>query len=107
MRHVPPRAPSATVPTSPRRDGRLALPSRFTHHSREQPDKPEDARDDAVSDISAPSHIARKLKAQSTVDYAQCDQDASEPDVSIGGCATLSVFLVAQVMDYAEDGLEE
>lgn len=95
------------MPSRTPRGRHVSLPPRLSKDSYDQPDKPDNARNDSVCDISASSYIPREFKAQSTVDYAQCNQNASKPDVSIGCCATPTMFLETYVMDCAENGLEE
>jgi hypothetical protein len=83
------------------------LSSRFAENRNQHPYKPEDGRNDTIRDISTPVHIPSELEAQPTVDYPQCYQDATEPDVSVRSRATLPMLFEAQVVDDAEDGLEE
>jgi len=87
----------------------LSRKSRFLDlavHGRRHPDEPDQACDDAVGDFAA-AGVVCELEAETAVDDADGDDDPAEPDVGVGPGGAAAVALEGNVVDVAEDGLED
>lgn len=96
---------------SPLRSSVLSLPLSscpfdFSVHRSCHPDEPDNARNDSIRDLAGAS-VVGQLKTKSTIDDAEGDQDSPKPEVSVRPDLSSLVFLEHDVMEDAENGLEE
>jgi len=111
---MPRRRPLAIHRARPLRDLRiplLSLPCKsgfldLAVHSSGHPDEPDQACDDAVGDFAA-AGVVGELETETAVDDADGDDDAAEPDVGVGPGGAAAVVLEGDVVDVAEEGLED
>ena len=85
-----------------RKPGFLDLPI----HSRSHPNKPDQSRNDTICDFAA-AGVVGEFQAETAVDDADGDDDATEPDVGVRPCSATTVALECDVVDVAEDGLKD
>lgn len=69
-------------------------------------DAPDERGDDAVRDLAA-ARVVGELEAQASVDDAEGDDDAAEPDVAVGPDHAARVLLEQAVVQQSQDRLEE
>lgn len=79
-------------------------------HSSRHPDQPNDASHDTVHNLAG-SRVALRgageAQTETAVDDGDGDDDAPEPDVRVGPECAAVVLFEPEVVDVAEDGLED
>lgn len=78
----------------------------FTKNGSGHPHEPNDTGNDAIGDLAFVG-VVREPQAKATVDNAEGDQNAAEPEMCIGGSLASLVLLEEAVVDEAGDWLEE
>lgn len=115
---MPPPAATPAPPPIPRRRVNIPLgagrplPLRLSIDRREDIQQPDDPSHDTVRDDSPLARrerpaLTRPLQAQPTIDDADGDDGAPEPDVAVGPDDAAAVLLEHDVVQEAEEGLEE
>ena len=76
------------------------------HHGNTEPDDPDQAGDNTISDFASRG-VSGEFQAQASLDDGEGQDDAAPPDVRSGPDRSPSVSDVDGVVESAEDGLED